>query len=310
MKSQRDAFFEALYKIAFTDKDVLLISADMSAPALDVFRKDLAQQYIDVGIAEQQAIVLAAGLALEGKRPYAYAIAPFITLRCYEQIRIDLGAMNLPVTIVGVGAGMSYDDSGPTHHTVDDLTCIRTVPNLWIYNCTDHVMAAAMARITRESAHPCYVRLDRQNLHKIYDENCNFADGMTQLRKGEDAVILATGNMVHNALDAATRLERQGFNVSVIDIYRLPLNQDLLCQSIKNVPQLFAIEEHNLQGGFSSCIAETLVDNSLLIPLKRIGCDFSKGYCYNYGGRDRLQKIYGLDTDGICKTVESVLGGK
>ncbi|RMF18923.1 MAG: 1-deoxy-D-xylulose-5-phosphate synthase, partial [Deltaproteobacteria bacterium] len=116
----RDAFFNALYGIAESDPDVYIVSADNGAPSIDQFASNLKQQFIQVGIAEQQMIGMAAGLALEGKKVYTYAICPFITARVYEQIKIDVCAQNLPVTMLGVGAGYAYDIMGPTHHTVED----------------------------------------------------------------------------------------------------------------------------------------------------------------------------------------------
>ena len=126
----RDALFNRLYEIAKNDKDVVIVSADMGAPALDRFRRDLSNQFINTGIAEQNTILVSAGLTLGNKKVFAYAIAPFITLRCYEQIKIELAAMNIPVTLIGVGAGFSYDDSGPTHHTLEDLSIMRVLPNI------------------------------------------------------------------------------------------------------------------------------------------------------------------------------------
>ena len=205
--SQRDAFWSRVYELAKKDKDIVLVIADMGAPALDQFRSELFSQYIDVGIAEQQAIALSAGLALNGKKPFAYAIAPFISLRCYEHIRVNLSSMKLAVTIVGVGAGVSYDDSGPTHHAVDDLSALRILPNLKIHNITDSVMARSFADISMQMVGPNYVRLDRGILPTIYDETFDFSDGLSVLIPGCDRYIIATGNMVHRAMEIASELK-------------------------------------------------------------------------------------------------------
>ncbi|KKN75029.1 hypothetical protein LCGC14_0385310 [marine sediment metagenome] len=157
MVSQRDAFFSKLFKLAKEDDRIVVVTADCGAPALDQWREELPCQFINVGIAEQQMIALAAGLALEGKRPYCYAIAPFATLRCYEFIRVDVSLMNLPVVIVGVGAGLSYSEAGPTHHATEDIACMRALPNMKIASISSN---GQIDEVLREEG-PMYVRLDR-----------------------------------------------------------------------------------------------------------------------------------------------------
>jgi transketolase len=303
--SQRDAFWGKVYELAREDKNIVLVIADMGAPALDKFRTDLSAQYIDVGIAEQQAIALATGLALTGKKPFAYAIAPFISLRCYEHIRINMASMNLPVTIVGVGAGVSYDDSGPTHHAVEDLSALRVFPNLKIHNITDAVMAQAFAEISCGLAGPNYIRLDRKILPNIYDHATDFSNGLAALASGSDGYMIATGNMVHRALEVREDLIRHGLNFGVIDAYTFPLNSEMLIDAVRSVDQIITIEEHTIAGGLGSAVCEVLADHALLKPVKRIGFNFSMGYCYQYGGRENIQAIYGLDKHSILKMIIS-----
>ncbi len=304
--SQRDAFWGRIYELARQDKDIILVTADMGAPALDKFRTDLRAQYIDVGIAEQQAVALATGLALCGKKTFAYAIAPFISLRCYEHIRVDLASMNLPVTLVGVGAGVSYDDSGPTHHAVDDLSALRILPNLKIHNITDSIMARAFADISCELDCPNYVRLDRKILPDIYEEGTDFSLGLTVLAPNADICIVATGNMVHRALEVREELKNKGRDVGVIDVYTLPVNEDAFIDIVGNVKQIVTLEEHTLPGGLGSMICEVLADNGILKPIKRLGMDFMAGYCYKYGGRNNIQSLYGLDKDSLLNTILSL----
>jgi len=300
---QRDAFWGRLYELAKENKDIVVVSADMGAPALDKFRTALASQYIDVGIAEQQAIALSAGLALSGKKPFAYAIAPFISLRCYEHIRIDMASMNLPVTIVGVGAGVSYDDSGPTHHTVDDISALRIFPNMKIHNMTDSVMAKAFAEISCQMNCPNYIRLDRKLLPIIYSETFDFSQGIKIVSHGSDMCIVATGNMVHRAIEVSHELKEKGLDVAVIDVFTFPINAEPFLDSIRGMKRIVTLEEHTLPGGLGSAVCELLSDHQVLKPVKRIGMDFSKGYCYKYGGRDRIQSLYGLDKKSIVDTI-------
>ena len=301
--SQRDAFLSKLYDIAKVDRNIVFVSADMGAPALDKIRRDLASQYVGVGIAEQQAIVLASGLALGGKKVFAYAIAPFITLRCYEQIRIELAGMNIPVTLVGVGAGFSYDDSGPTHHAVEDLSIMRILPNLRVHTITDSIMAAAFAELSCEINYPNYVRLDRETLPSIYSKGDDFSSGIAELKEGKELCLVATGNMVHRALDVADELAKHSIDVGVLDVYTLPINDTVFLKSINNIQKIVTLEEQTLRGGFGSAIIEALTDNDRLIPVKRFGLDFKSAYCYKYGGRKNIQSLYGLDKHSITTSI-------
>jgi transketolase len=307
--SQRDAFWGRIYEIAKQDKDVVLVIADMGAPALDKFRIELSAQYIDVGIAEQQGVAVASGLVLSGKKAFVYAIAPFIALRCYEHTRVNLASMNLPVTLVGVGAGVSYDDSGPTHHAVDDISVLRILPNLKIYNATDSVMAKAFADMSCKLDHPNYVRLDRKVLPTIYDKNTDFSTGITELASGSDVCIIATGNMVHRALHVSEDLKKNGIKAGVVDVYMFPINEDFFVNKVKDAAQIVTLEEHTLPGGLGSAVCEVLCDKQLLKPVKRIGMNFKTGYCYKYGGRDNIQSLYGLDKKSIVQAIMSQLKG-
>jgi len=174
-KTMRDAFWDRLYEFAKDDKKVILVCADMGAPALDKWRKDLTNQYFNVGIAEHNMLGIASGLAKEGKNVYTYAIAPFITSRAHEFAKLNGGLMKLPIKIVGVGAGFSYDDSGPTHHTTEDISIMRAIPNLVVLSPSDSIIAEKFAEISYCSKEPIYLRLDRQIQPNIYNIN-NKAD--------------------------------------------------------------------------------------------------------------------------------------
>ena len=300
--SMRDAFFNELYEIARKDRDVILVSADMGAPSLDKFRRDLGRQFINVGIAEQNMITLATGLALSGKKAFVYAIMPFVTLRCYELVKVNLSLMNMAVTIIGVGAGFSYDDSGPTHHSTEDIAVMRALPNMTILNSSDSVMAAKFAEMSCKLSGPSYVRLDREVLPPIYNEDDSFSDGLTNLKTGKDVCIISTGNMVHRAFEVSHKLEEHSINAGIIDLYRLkPINEELLLANIKESKRIVTLEEHLITGGIGSAVAEILADNNKALPLKRIA--IQDKYYYAYGGRNNIQSLCGLDTDSVTKTI-------
>jgi len=307
MKKQamRDAFWDRIYELAKIDSDIVIVSADLGAPSLDKFRKELPNQYINVGISEQNAILVASGLALAGKKPLAYAITQFITLRCYEQTRIYPCGMNLPVSIVGVGAGACYWESGPTHHSIEDITIMRALPNINIYNCSDQNMARAIADFAVDCKGPKFIRLDREVICDLHENTSDYSHGFKSMSPLENVNILATGNMVKLALDVKEILMEKGIQIGVVDVFRLPVCVDEFLTTIKNTKTLVTLEEHTLAGGFGSYILEMLSDNELPIPVKRIGWDTSHGYekCYNYGGREAIRGEFGMDRESIAKKV-------
>lgn len=306
--SQRDAFWNRIYELACIDRDIIIVSADMGAPALDRIRKDLPSQFVNVGIAEQNAITLAAGLALSGKKVYTYAIAPFITLRCLEQTRVESAIMNIPINIVGVGAGFSYEDSGPTHHLIEDIAIMRSMPNITIHSVTDSVMAKDVAERTTRLACSNYVRLDRQVTPDIYSDNVSFDEGVAVLRVPQAGpCIISTGTMIHHATLIAETLAAEGVEVGLLDLYRFPINESALLKAIGSASSIITIEEHFLPGGLGSAVCETLIDHSKLIPVKRLGLHHDKAYCYQYGGRETIRSYYGADLEALISQVRSFL---
>lgn len=305
--SQRDAFWSKVYELAKLNKDIVIVTADMGAPALDKIRRDLPGQFINVGIAEQNAITLATGLSLSGKRVFTYAIAPFITLRCLEQIRVENAMMKVPITIVGVGGGFGYEDSGPTHHLIEDIAIMRALPNITIHSVTDSIMASAIAEISCKIQTTNYVRLERQLFPNIYNKDSNFTEGLSVLKDGRDYFLVSTGSMTHIAMEVAGKLKEKKINAGVIDIYALPINDGLFLEIVKGAKKIISLEEHFLPGGLGSAICEVLNDNNLLIPVKRIGLPVDKGYCYKYGGREVIRGYYGIDKESIERKVMEFL---
>jgi len=300
----RDAFFDSLYEIAKEDKNLVIISADNGAPTLDQFSQNLNNQFFTVGIAEQQLIGMACGMAVEGKKVYTYAIAPFVTTRVHEFIKLDLGAMNLPIVNLGIGAGYAYDIMGPTHHTVEDISIMRVIPNVKIFSPADNTVAAQLARLSYDDPSPQYIRFDRSGIPNIYaDRELNIHDGMIKVKEGKDLYIVSTGIMVHQALKVAAALEKEGVRAGVIDIFRIkPFNQELFLDYIKDTPRVVSLEEHLLAGGLGSLISEIFIDENISTPLLRIGQD--DRFVFDLGGREAIWEKYGMDVRGIVKQIQ------
>lgn len=298
----RDAFFDEVYTIASKDPDVMFLTADMGAFSLNKFKDDLRSQYINVGVAEQNLVSIAAGLALGGKKVFIYTIAPFITQRCYEQIKIDLCRMQLPVMIIGVGAGITYSSDGPTHHAIQDVAVMRALPEMTILSPSDPITAAAAARIAYQSQGPVYIRIDKGKLPLLYDHNEDFSNGLALLKKGRDLVIITTGVMVQQAFKVADELAGHSIDAGIIDIYRLkPINGELLLALAEPSNRIVTLEEHSIIGGVGSAVSEILADKGKTLPVKRIALPDQN--CVRYGNREWMHSFYGLDVNGITKTV-------
>ena len=300
----RDAFFNALNEIAKQDKNVIIITADNGAPTLDQFSQNLPNQFFTVGIAEQHMIGMACWMAGEGKKVYTYAIAPFVTTRVHEFNKLCLGAMNLPIVNLGVGAGYAYDIMGPTHHTVEDITIMRSIPNMKVHSPADSSTAASLAQISYDDPSPQYIRFDRTGIPDLYsNKKVDFKNGLIQVKGGEDLCIIATGIMVHQALEVASELQQEGIKAGVIDLHRIkPITKDLLMKHIQGYLQIVTIEEHLLAGGMGSAIAEIFADEGITTPLLRIGQNDK--FVFELGGRQEIWKTHGLDVAGILKQIK------
>jgi transketolase len=304
----RDAFLDELYEIARKDSRVLLLSNDFGAPSLDKYRADLPGQFIHIGIAEQNMVNLSAGLAMAGKIVYMYSISPFLPLRCYEQMRVHMGFKHPHITAVAVGAGYSYDLSGPSHEALEDIALMDAIPGMTIFSGSDAVQGAAFARMTYEGSGPAYVRFDREKLPMLYEEGKkDFSDGLAVLRNGKDVTIVSTGIMVHQVLKVAEELKTHSLDAGVIDLYRIkPLNETMLLTGLKKSKRVVTVEENFRNSGIGSIISDLITDNEPEIRLKRLGIPdkfFTQG-----GSRLGLQRLSGLDVESLTKTTLDWLG--
>lgn len=305
MPAMRDAFWNRIYERAKEDRDIVVLSADFSAPSLDRFRLELPAQYIRLGIAEQNMILMAAGLALEGKRPFCYAIAPFLTMRCFEQIRLYAAGMNLPITLVGVGAGFSYADSGYTHHALEDVSLMRALPHMRIFQPCDNASVREMADMLTQSEGPAYLRLDRYGEETLAFQKETIEKGYHIVRPVQPVTLVASGCMVKTALDAAEQLQNAGISVGVVDICRIPADEALY-GVLSRAEEVVVLEEHTLPGGLGSYILEQFCEKNFPIKVHRIGLDLSGGCPEEYSGRQALHKLCRIDTERVVQLVRGL----
>ncbi|MCX5699140.1 MAG: 1-deoxy-D-xylulose-5-phosphate synthase [Candidatus Omnitrophica bacterium] len=300
----RDAFFDSLYEIASKDEKVMFLTADMDAVSLRKFREGLKKQYINVGIAEQNLVSVAAGLALGGRKVFIYAIASFMTQRCYEQIKVDICGMRLPVAIIGAGPGITYNSDGFTHHAIEDIAIMRALGGMTIFNPSDPGTAAVAASLAVKSKAPFYVRIDKGMFPFLYRKDQDFEKGLSVLKDGKDILIIATGVMVHQALVVAEELLNHSIDAAVVDLYRIkPVNSKMLLKLIERIPRVITLEEHSIVGGIGSVVGEIIIDAGKSALLKRIA--ILEDCRLGYGSREWMRSSCGLDKKSI---VDAIIG--
>ena len=304
-KTMRDALLAAVHQRMESDKSIFFLTSDFGAPALDAIRADYADRFLNVGIAEQNLINVSAGLALEGYHAIGYAIAPFLTMRCFEQIRISLSLLSqirpLSVTLIGVGAGCSYTVSGPTHQCFEDLSLIRLLPNLSLYSPADAKSAAAAGQLALTRGGPAYIRLDAQALPELYsDTDWTGGPGFyshgpgaakQQKTKSPRILIIATGYPVHTALKVKQTMTETGSgDITVLDLVDFTgFDRDRLTHLLSSADAIITWEEgFKATGGLDSLIQSLLSKANLHRPFLSLG--FEGAYNFDLGSRIDLHE--------------------
>ena len=299
----RDATFRELYELALRDPNVVVLSADTGVMILKEFERNIPKQFYNVGIAEQNAIAVAAGLTHTGKKTFVFGISNFVTARCFEMIKNDICFMDLPVTILGMGTGYVYSIEGPTHHMTQDISIMRALPGMTVWSPSDYTMTAALVHEAYSNPGPKYIRIDKGPFATLYDpEDHDFSDGLAVARPGQDLTIIATGIMVTQALEVAKKLEDSGISAGIVDFYRLkPANETSLLSLVEDSRRIVTLEEHTIHGGLGGIVSEILVDNGVTTPVKRIG--INDAYRLEVGEREWVRSLDGLDVQGITQTI-------
>lgn len=298
----RDVCINTIYEYAKKNKNIYFTTPDMGAPALDEFRSNIPKQYIHSGICEQHMIAMAAGLTLMNKIVFCYAMAPFITSRCYEQIKCSISAMNQPVTLIGIGVGLGYADAGPTHYTTEDIATMRVFPNIEILTPCDEISTREMTIECIKNPKFRFLRLDRDALPEIYNgkNKFNLAKGWTKIYGDTKKTCLITcGYLLHKCLKVAKSKKIK--DLEIIDLFRLKDVPQTLIDYIKNFESLVTIEEQYLNGGLGSILLEKLSEKKIDIKIRRFGLD--DRFYFENGGRDLLHTKYGLNIEKIITEI-------
>ena len=262
----RNAFADELTKISAEDPRVVMLSGDIGNKLFDKFKAAYPGRFFNCGVAEANMTGVAAGMAMSGMRPITYTITPFVTTRCLEQIRTDVCYHEAPVLIVAVGAGLSYAGLGPTHHACEDISFLRSIPNMIVICPGDAWEVRAAMRAALNQNHPVYIRMGKKGEPTVHEAvPPEFAIGRAiTVREGEEVCLLATGNILPEAVEAARLLNGGGVSARVVSFHTVkPLDEDCLNEVFANFRLVATVEEHSLIGGFGAAVAEWLADNSV-----------------------------------------------
>ena len=305
MALKRDAFIDQIYKEARDNKKIIFITADFGAQSLDRFRDELKDQFIHAGIAEQNMVDFGAGLAISGKQPILYAMAPFLLHRAYEQIKSVVCAMNLPVTFVSVGCGLGYDHATFTHFTPEDVAIAKGLNHMEVWTVSDAALATALSVNVARNPKLRYIRLERNfmpDLQSSQDPNIAIKNGYREFSDSKNSIAIVTsGYLTHKALEVQRAAPEK--NISVFDLIRIKPLSPQLVRRLAEFKKIITLEEQLLEGGIGSGLLEALVDANLLgnIQFKRMG--LRDGFDVFNGDRDFLLDAYGLSGQHILNNV-------
>ena len=301
----RKVVASALLEAGTADPDVIFISCDSSLGASgDPFRQKFPERHFEFGIAEAGAMGQAAGLSISGKVPFITAYMPFITYRCFEQIRDDVCKTNLNVNIMGNNCGLSVGTLGPTHVVLEDVSVMRAIPNITILAPADGPQYSAAILKAAQIDGPVFLRIHRQKTPRIYNEKCIVEPGKADvLRKGTDITLISTSSLVSNTLDAAERLKDTGIDAEVINAYSLkPIDKDTILGSAAKTKKVITIEEHTVMGGLGGIVAELLA-KECTATLDMIGIEDQFAVVGDYG---ELLDYYGLTAQKLADRIEKL----
>lgn len=302
-KATREAYGEALIELAKTNDKVVVLDADLSKSTKTAdFKKVCPERFFNMGIAEANMVGTAAGLASSGLIPFVSTFAMFAAGRAFEQIRNSVAYPKLNVKIAATHAGITVGEDGATHQSVEDISLMRSIPNMVVISPSDDVEAKAAILAAAEYYGPVYVRLGRMGIPTIHDENYKFELGKGELLKcGSDAAIIATGITVSMALDAAKELEKEGIKVSVVNIHTIkPIDEELIIKVAKECDKIITIEEHSIIGGLGSTVSEVLI-KKYPVKVKMLGLNDVFGQS---GKPKELLNYYGISSEHIIEAVK------
>ena len=304
--TNRQAICDTLLEAAKTDKNIVVTCSDSRGSAsLAPFAEAYPNQFIEMGIAEQNLVTVSAGLAACGKKVFAASPASFLSTRSYEQAKVDVAYSNTNVTLIGISGGISYGALGMTHHSCQDIAAMAALPGMRVYLPSDRFQTTHLIKALLQDKEPAYVRVSRSATEDVYEENMSFTlNKANVLTEGTDATIVACGELVPYAVKAQKLLQEAGYSVGVIDMYCVkPMDEAAMLKAAQQTKVIVTVEEHSPYGGLGSIVSQFVGANC---PKKVINLALPDGHIIA-GENKEVFKYYGLDEEGIAKTVEKAL---
>lgn len=302
----RDSFSKALVRLALADPKVLLLTGDHGYALFDEFRMRCPDQYINAGIAEQNMVGMAAGLARVGFRPFVYALAAFVPIRTVEQIKLDIAHDNLSVVLIGDGAGFVYSHLGTSHQSTEDIACTRAIPNLKVLSPSDRYEMAGAMDYAIATKGPVYIRMGKADRGDVHPRPLTLPQGGALLRvrvgRLDRPGLIATGSMVHSAMDIAQVLDLSVWSAPVIK----PLSVTDVCAAAREMEGLVTLEEHSVLGGLGSAITEITAEHQ---PTRVMRIGVADRFSEHCGSYTYLLNEHGLDTLSVRQRIETFMLG-
>ena len=308
-KATREAYGNALAKIGKENSNIIVLDADLSkSTKTDTFKKECPERFFNVGIAEQNLISVGAGLAAAGKIPFVSSFAMFATGRAFEQIRNAVCYPKLNVKVCATHAGITVGEDGATHQSLEDITCMRVLPNMTVIVPADEKETEAVIQWAADYNGPVYVRLGRAGVDDVTADDYTFVPGKSnQLKDGSDVTIIACGALVGPAVEASKQLEAEGISARVINMASIkPIDSEAIIKAAKETGAIVTAEEHNVLGGLGSAVSEVVVANKP-VPMEFVGVQDTFG---ESGTPKELMEKYGLTANDIVMAAKKVVTRK
>ncbi len=305
----RNAFATCITKLAKEREDIVLLSGDIGNRMFDDFKNIAPNRFINCGIAEANMMSLAAGMALSGLRPMIYTITPFTTTRCLEQIKIGAAYHQANIIIVGTGSGLSYAELGPTHHSLEDIAILRSIPGIRILAPADSNELTAQLEEAVNLSGPTYIRIGKKGEPSIHHKNSKLGIGKGQLLKeGDEILLLGIGPIINEALKASETLAKRDKNIAIATLGGIePIDSAFLKLMIKrNFHTWITLEEHSIRGGLGTTILEWIADNNFesKVKVKRIGAPHK--FIHKLGNQEYTRNQIGIDNQAIISLIENL----
>lgn len=304
----RKSFTSTLLELAQQDKDIIAVTSDASGSAtLTDFGKALPEQFVEVGIAEQDAVGISAGLASAGKKPFIFGPACFYVARALEQVKVDMAYSQMPVTICGVSGGVAYSQLGATHHSLHDIAVLRTFPGIEVYLPCDVRETRKLCIDLAKHPRPAYVRVGRNAVPDVYEnDDFEFIPGKANtVVEGTDMTIIATGETVAHAVEAARQLKEEGISIRVIDMHTLkPFDKEAVVKAARETGRILTVEEHSIFGGLGAAVAEVTAQECP-VKMRILGIPNENVI---HASPLEVFHHYGIDYEGIIAAVKAMLG--